>query len=373
MAMVPSIDPFLTPADAIVLQDLIRDASGETVVGDQAALACVIGLNDEKNVDFQSTVFTAWNIKDIRIPRFFDQAILQPYIRWAQTVVRHKTDVVFLTHTLLYISTSVPSALYLFFHFTYAHAIWHWIMTSWYSGPFSIMLHNHIHNSGVLSKQHAFFDFTVPYILQPLMGHTWNSFYYHHIKHHHCEGNGPDDLSSTVRYQRDSLLHFLCYVGRFLFAIWIELPLYFAHKKKYGMAIKYSMSELASCGFIYVMATLNFRATLFTFILPLIVTRIGLMVSNWAQHAFIDEEDPNSSFRSSITLIDVSVRFPRLPFITHPNVIPLSATVTVSTMATTPLTTSTRFVTGATTPPPFSKPNTSTRPSTHSYFVILTT
>src|ERR1700692_162835 len=106
MAMVPSIDPFLTPADAIVLQDLIRDASGETEckdIGDQAALACVIGLNDEKNIDFQSTVFTAWNIKDIRIPRFFDQAILQPYIRWAQTVVRHKTDVVFLTHTLLYI------------------------------------------------------------------------------------------------------------------------------------------------------------------------------------------------------------------------------------------------------------------------------
>jgi len=179
-------------------------------------------------------------------------------------------------------------------------------MTMWYSGPFSIMLHNHIHNSGVLAKEHAFFDFTVPYILQPLMGHTWNSFYYHHVKHHHCENNGPDDLSSTVRYQRDSLLHFLCYVGRFLFAIWIELPLYFASKKRYDIALKQSMSDLASYGTIYVMATLNFRATFFTLILPLIVTRIGLMVSNWAQHAFVDEEDPNSSFRSSITLIDAT-------------------------------------------------------------------
>jgi hypothetical protein len=322
MAMIPSLDPLLTPADAIVLQTLIRDASGETKRkddGDQAALACVIGLSDENSTDFQPTVFAAWNIKDIRVPLFFDQAILQPYIRWAQTVVRRKTDVVFVTHTLLYLSTSVPSTAYLFFHFTYTHAILHWIMTTWYSGPFSIVLHNHIHNSGVLTKEHAFFDFTVPYILQPLMGHTWNSFYYHHVKHHHCESNGPDDLSSTVRYQRDSLLHFLCYVGRFLFAIWIELPLYFANKKRYDIALKQSMSDFASYGTIYMMATLNFRATFFTLILPLIVTRIGLMVSNWAQHAFVDEEDPNSSFRSSITLIDATVRLPRLPFTTHHN------------------------------------------------------
>jgi hypothetical protein len=319
--MVPFIDPFLPPADAIVLHDLVRGISGETECkddGEAAALAYVIGLSDEKSTDFQSTVFTAWDLKDIHLPTFLDRAILQPYIRWAQTVVRRKTDVVFLTHTLLYLLTSVPSALYLFFHFTYAHAICHWIITSWYSGPFSIMMHNHSHNSGVLSNQYAFFDFTVPYILQPLMGHTWNSYYYHHIKHHHCESNGPDDISSTIRCQRDSLLHFLCYVGRFLFGIWIELPLYFVRKKRYGMAVKQCISELTSYGFIYVMATRNFRATLFALILPLIVTRIGLMVANWAQHAFIDEEDPNSNFRSSLTLIDVSVRLTRSPFIAYP-------------------------------------------------------
>ncbi|KIM73713.1 hypothetical protein PILCRDRAFT_828848 [Piloderma croceum F 1598] len=178
-------------------------------------------------------------------------------------------------------------------------------MTGWYCGAFTIMLHNHIHNNGVLSKRYAFFDFTVPYILEPLMGHTWDSYYYHHVKHHHCEGNGPDDLSSTIRYQRDSLLHLLCYVGRFFFLISIELPLYFAQKKRYDLTVKQVVSELANFGFIYAMATLNLRATLFTFILPLIVIRIGLMIGNWGQHAFVDEEDPNSNFRSSITLIDV--------------------------------------------------------------------
>jgi hypothetical protein len=194
-------------------------------------------------------------------------------------------------------------------------------MTGWYCGAFTIMLHNHIHNNGVLSKRYAFFDFTLPYILEPLMGHTWDSYYYHHVKHHHCEGNGPDDLSSTIRYQRDSLLHLLCYVGRFFFLISIELPLYFAQKRRYGLAVKQVVSELANFGFMYVMATVNLRATLFTFILPLIVMRIGLMLGNWGQHAFVDEEDPDSNFRSSITLIDSPVSLAGTPFIIYSNML----------------------------------------------------
>jgi len=49
----------------------------------------------------------------------------------------------------------------------------------------------------------------------------------------------------------------------------------------------------------------NFRAAFFTLALPLVMMRIGLMVGNWGQHAFVDEMDPDSNFRSSITLIDV--------------------------------------------------------------------
>jgi hypothetical protein len=31
------------------------------------------------------------------------------------------------------------------------------------------------------------------------------------------------------------------------------------------------------------------------------------MTGNWGQHAFVDEVEPDSDFRSSITLIDVPV------------------------------------------------------------------
>lgn len=64
------------------------------------------------------------------------------------------------------------------------------------------------------------------------MGHTWHSYYYHHVKHHHVGNHGPENLPSTIRYQRDELLDFLIYIGRFIRVFWIELPLVNFFRKK---------------------------------------------------------------------------------------------------------------------------------------------
>ena len=54
------------------------------------------------------------------------------------------------------------------------------------------------------------------------------------------------------------------------------------------------------------MATrVNFHATLFVLLIPFAQLRLGLMIGNWGQHALVDEVDPDSDFRSSITLLDV--------------------------------------------------------------------
>ena len=105
-------------------------------------------------------------------------------------------------------------------------------------GPFTLLKHQHIHMRGVLSKKYGFIDRLFPYILDPMMGHTWNSYYYHHVKHHHVEGNGPNDLSSTIRYQRDSVWDFAQYVGRFYFLIWLDLPMYFLRNRKPNLALQ---------------------------------------------------------------------------------------------------------------------------------------
>jgi hypothetical protein len=118
---------------------------------------------------------------------------------------------------------------------------------------------------------------------------------------------GPDDLSSTVRYQRDDLFHFLHYYLRFLLLVWLELPLYFIKKRKTNLALRAFTSEVSSYIFFYTMTKLHPRASTFVFLLPFAILRLGLMVGNWGQHALVDELDPNSDFRTSITIIDAMV------------------------------------------------------------------
>lgn len=109
------------------------------------------------------------------------------------------------------------------------------------------------------------------------------------------------------------MFDFLCYVTRFIFLIWAELPLYFLQKQKRGLAIRTLVSELSTYAVIGLLARFHFRATLFVLIIPLVQMRIGMMVGNWGQHALVDELEPDSDFRSSITLIDVPVRFASFP------------------------------------------------------------
>lgn len=235
--------------------------------------------------------------------------MLQPYIQWAQQTVRHPTDVIMLTHLILYFLTSVPSAIYLFREFTWLHGIAHWIMQLYYVSAYTLMRHQHIHMGGVLARRFPYncIDVLFPYITDPLMGHTWNSYYYHHVRHHHIEGNGPDDLSSTIRYQRDDIFHLLHYVGRFFLLIWLDLPLYFTRKRKFHQAFKAAFWELINLTSIVLLARWKFQPTVFVFLLPLLLLRLGLMVGNWGQHAFVDDIEPDSDYRSSITLIDVAV------------------------------------------------------------------
>lgn len=274
---------------------------------EQQAIDFLRSLNDPKSDTFEPTIFSSKDLPDIE-DGFFRHRIIEPYMTWARTVVRVETDVVMITHLLLYLCTTIPSATYLFVNFHWWHAILHCVVQGWYMGAYTLLKHQHIHMRGVLSKRYAVVDELFPYVLDPLMGHTWNSYYYHHVKHHHVEGNGPNDLSSTIRYQRDDVWDFLRYVGRFYFLIWFDLPRYFLSTRKTGLAVRAAGCELGNYAFLYFMFTyVNACATTFVFLIPLALMRLALMTGNWGQHALVDEVEPDSDFRSSITLIDVPV------------------------------------------------------------------
>ncbi|KAF4973990.1 hypothetical protein FZEAL_9058 [Fusarium zealandicum] len=274
--------------------------------GAEAAVKLISALNDPKSSDFEPTVFNGTDFNKINAPQLVDAWILRPFIAFARSVVRVETDVVMVVHLVLYFTTSVPSAAFLFWRFSWIHGILHSLMQFSYIGTYTLMMHQHIHQRGILSKRFAAFDLLFPYLTDPLMGHTWNSYFYHHVKHHHVEGNGPNDLSSTLRYQRDNVWHFLHYVGRFLLFILIELPLYFIRKGKPLFAFKVVLWEGAYYSSLALLLRANPKPTTFVFLLPFFFIRAGLMVGNWGQHAFIDHDDPDSDYRSSITLIDVA-------------------------------------------------------------------
>ena len=313
------VDPYLTRQDRLLLQCLLEEAGTETGDGQRPSndeskgkeadlIKLLEGMNNVKSEHFEPTVFVSWDLNSFPKGTTF-RSLLDIYIEWASNIARYPTDVVFVTHLILYFTTIVPSATYLFYNFTWLHAVLHTLMTGWYFGTYTLMRHNHIHGNGVLSKQHKFFDTTFPYILDPLMGHTWNSYYYHHVKHHHVEGNGPDDLSSTVRLQRDEWSSLAYYVGRFTLLVWFELPYYFLRTGKYKNATRSAFWEFASYAFLISAARSNMRAAVFVFIIPFTIVRLGLMIGNFGQHAFVDELEPDSDYRSSITLIDVPVSF----------------------------------------------------------------
>jgi hypothetical protein len=304
-----TFDPQLTRADRLVLQQLSEDMSSSTTADAEPIIAKLKAINDPSDTRFEPTVFTTYDQPDtLGLPSPLCR-LLASYTAWARSACRVETDVVFITHLLLYFSTTLPSALLLFTRFSYPHAIFHALLQGYYMGPYTLLKHQHIHQRGVLAKRFSLIDNLFPYVMDPLMGHTWNSYYYHHVKHHHVEGNGPGDLSSTIRFQRDSFTHFLQYLGRFLFVVWLVFPRYYIRSRRPLLGLKCGAWELASYAALALAVKVNARAAVFVLVLPLVLLRVALMVGNWGQHAFVDEEEPDSDFRSSVTLVDVSVSF----------------------------------------------------------------
>jgi len=135
----------------------------------------------------------------------------------------------------------------------------------------------------------------IPYVLSLGFGQTWETYFFHHIKHHHIEDNGPSDLSSTAPYQRDSFSHFMMYFARFLLGIQVELGLYFWRKGQRSFAAQVIFGENVSLLFFACATFYSVPGGLTVFVIPWLLMRFFMMASNWGQHAFIgDNKDAHS-------------------------------------------------------------------------------
>jgi len=170
-------------------------------------------------------------------------------------------------------------------------------------GPFTLFVHNFNHRP-LFKAKFAFLHKVVAACWGPLFGQTPNSYYAHHVGMHHAEGNMWNDTSSTLPFQRDSVVDFLRYWGRFALVGTFDLIRYLRQHGRSRLLRNFLIGEAIYYGTLALLLALNWRATLIVYVFPYMMIRFLMMAGNWGQHAFIDPAAPDDSYRNSITCIN---------------------------------------------------------------------
>ena len=165
------------------------------------------------------------------------------------------------------------------------------------------MLHCICHRK-CFKKPYQWLHTYITWIVCPLFGHAPEGYFSHHIGMHHIENNMPEDTSSTMAYQRDSLRHFLAYFFKFIAVGVKNTILYLYYRKRKKMYTRLTIGEYTYLAFCIIMCFVNLKATLVVFVVPLVFARLVMMLGNWTQHAFIDPSNPDNLYTNSINCIN---------------------------------------------------------------------
>jgi fatty acid desaturase len=164
----------------------------------------------------------------------------------------------------------------------------------YFKGRFGLMLHCISHRK-LFKKNFTWIYHWIIWCVCPFFGHTPETYFVHHMAMHHVENNMHDDASSTLNFRRDSLRGFISYVTRFLFFGFRDTFMYLFTKKRKKFYMRLSYGEISFYLFCVGMCFVNLQATLWIFIIPFVFARIVMMLGNWAQHAFVDPENPEDN------------------------------------------------------------------------------
>jgi Fatty acid desaturase len=251
-----------------------------------------------------TAVDTNLNVPSLVDPQVAPAPLLPLVKRLFGSMVNEERDLVFVDLALCQSLVLFPMAALLYWRFHIAMGLVYLALLGLYwLGPYVLMLHNTSHRR-LFKRKYDALNYYIPCVLGPLFGESPMSYFAHHVGMHHPENNLKDDLSSTMRFQRDSVWGFTRYFSRFFFAAWLELPLYFAKKGRRRLLLQCLLGELSLWALIGVAFHFNPQATTFVLILPYVICRFGMMAGNWAQHAFIDASAPENCYRNSLTCIN---------------------------------------------------------------------
>jgi fatty acid desaturase len=242
-------------------------------------------------------------------PVFQQPPVYSRYERFWLARINDKRDLPFIhLLTLIHIAV-IPVAILLYTPLLHGWAWWvvglvyFYFSQFYFKGPFGLMLHCLCHRK--LFKKHVEAKNRYLYwFVCPLFGHLGDSYHSHHMGMHHIENNMPTDASSTMTYQRDSLGDFLKYWIRFMFLGFRDTFGYLFERKRKKMYTRLSVSEIGYMVVVTGLCFLNLKATLLVFIVPFLFARLVMMLGNWTQHAFVDPEEPENEFASTVVCLN---------------------------------------------------------------------
>jgi fatty acid desaturase len=179
-----------------------------------------------------------------------------------------------------------------------------YISQFYFKGRFGLMFHCMCHRKTFKKEYQQWLHNYITWVVCPFFGHAPEGYFSHHLGMHHIENNLPEDTSSTMGYQRDSLKDFLVYFIKFLFVGVKNTILYLYYRKRKKLYMRFTYGETFFYLFCIGMCFINLKATLLVFVIPLLFARLVMMLGNWTQHAFVDASEPENLFTSSINCIN---------------------------------------------------------------------
>jgi fatty acid desaturase len=236
----------------------------------------------------------------------------QHFSRYQKFWLKHihdKRDLPFIKLLTIIHLTIIPVAILLFtpllkgWHWWAVAGVYFYVTQFYFKGSFGLMLHCLCHRKLFKSQQRLINKYLFWFVC-PLFGHLGDSYHVHHMGMHHVENNMPDDASSTMGYRRDSFPEFLKYWLRFMFLGFRDTFVYLFARKRKKLYTKVTISEVGFMLIAPALCFVNLKATLVVLIIPFLFARLVMMLGNWAQHAFVDANEPDNDFASNIICLN---------------------------------------------------------------------
>ena len=233
-------------------------------------------------------------VKEINKPNYSDNYLFSIYL--AHHLVSELRDLPILymiLNNLIFLCVAVPAVWCYQSHCAGTmYLTMHYVV---FFGRYMCVTHEFAHTQVFQNKWLG--NFITLFLLGHAHGLPFGSYYINHVIMHHKGGNTwGKDFSSTERYNRESVVHFLHYWARHysLVGFVYDCIHICVRHRRFKIAVGYSLCCVSwtALGAYLCLFSAYGVAALYTMVLPMLITGLFGAVGGWMQHFFLHPEKP---------------------------------------------------------------------------------